>query len=499
MRKRELLLLCVVLFASVNAHARARVQRHANAVSGRYMVLLTENLSSEAYEGLLSSLAATYNFRVATPWRTAPRGFVCDNLSPADHERLANDPRISLIEDDAELSAPQLAAIQDSFVDPDGSGPLPYEYLWHLDRLDEATFGARDGSYELCPEARSVYAYVLDTGVRTNHVEFENRVVLSRAFDNDNPDGVLDMTNGCYDPNFPNDAPHGTWVASALAGTRVGASKAQIISLRTLTCSGISRASWLINAVRWIRSAPGAVSPTSQGDPFRTQASLVNLSAGTPSWQPSDFTNVNAAVDALVTAQQIPFFTAANNYSADACMFSPASLAYTNVNRNGKVFVVGGTTTGAYDTNDYRWQIWDGSTQRIGINSGSNAGSCVSIYAPAAEIYVADKATTDRYLRQSGTSFAAPLTAGVAARYMERTGLRTYAQVYNYLLDAAASTGTPLYNVTTTEYWHCVANNLNYRSNPGTCPAGDAPVHFPAVGNSSSAGILYTGTTLTCP
>ena len=116
-------------------------------------------------------------------------------------------------------------------------------------------------------------------------------------------------------------------------------------------------------------------------------------------WQ-TDFVTLSDTVDARVKATGIPFFASANNFSADACKFTPANLAYTNANRlshrsnpslaGGTVFSVGGTSLGANgDMNDYRWQTWDNGLAAIGQDTGSNGGSCVSIFAPAADIYAA--------------------------------------------------------------------------------------------------------------
>lgn len=475
----------LLLFAGAVFAQPARIQKHRNAIPGRYMVLLNTNVAAEAYDGVVKSLAATYGLNITQRWEDTPRGFICDGATEAAIVRLANDPRVRLIEEDFTFV---LSGMQWTVWNS--------QYLWNLDRIDEPTYFVNDSQYDMCPEGRPVVAYMLDIGVRADHEQFNlgepTRVVDSRRFDGVN--GLADTTNGCAaNANLW----HGTATASVLAGTTVGSAKTRVVSLRFLDCNGRGTGANIVNAVRWIRSA---------NDPWRNEAAVVNYSGGIGSWD-GEFANMNAAVTDLVNNTQIPFFTSAENFAGDACMFSPNNLAYTNVNRNGVVFTVGGTSLGGNgDRNDYRLQFWDGSQPRIGQEGGSNGGRCVSIYAPAMDIYAARNSSTTAYGLAAGTSFASPLTAGVAARYMEQSGVRDYRNVFNYLLNAAASTGTVVNNSATVEYWLCtpasgftVPQYHTSRTPITTCPTGynNPPVHVPATTNTSNAGMLYSD--MTCP
>lgn len=214
-----------------------------------------------------------------------------------------------------------------------------------------------------------------------------------------------------------------------------------------------------------------------------------------------------------------PFFTSADNYAADSCKFSPGDKAITNTNKDDPntrdtVFVVAGTTTGPTgDNNDYRWQRYNSDgTPVLGRDGGSNGGSCVSAYGPAASIYAARNGEFARffgvqYAHASGTSFSAPLAAAMAARYMEKH-YNQYgftpgqASVYLWLLlQSYATIGTPTTPVTTPTYWMCVgaSSDLTWTSNPPTtCPdgyvgedGGTAPLYFPSVGNEPGAKMIY--------
>jgi hypothetical protein len=174
------------------------------------------------------------------------------------------------------------------------------------------------------------------------------------------------------------------------------------------------------------------------------------------------------------------------------------------------MFVVGGTSFNPNNNNDHRWQNWNGSTPLVGVDSGSNGGACVSIYAPASEFLLAGTGSTTAYLRASGTSFSAPLTAAVALRYMEKNNINPTSAsqvygIYNYLLDTARNTGTTLYDVTTPESWMCSTPDSStgypytiYTIEPDDCPNNTGlngtsePIHFASVGNTSNANILYS-------
>lgn len=457
------------------------------------MVLLDDDIPAAAYDGIVTSLEHTYGLQIRTEWREVPRGFVA-TVPVARAERLATDPRILIVEEDFPISIAGESGNQ--LTTWNGNS------LWFLDRLDEATYadGVRDFSYDMCPEGRTVNAYVIDSGVRSNHEQFTYNGEPAGRVEPLNfalgAQGTADGLNGCPDKPL---MWHATAVATVLGGTTTGASKAHIVSLRVVDCDNQGFASDIVTAINWIRGA---------NDSHRYEKGVVNLSRFIGDWM-SDFATLNASVSGRVDATQIPFFVSANNFSADACKFSPASLAYTNVNHAGKVFSVGGTSVGAgSDTTDYRWQTWDGSQILVGQDSGSNGGTCISIYAPAADIYVGSNSGTTDYLHKSGTSFSAPLAAALAVRYLELAGDHTYQQVFDYLLSTAGPS-TLINHVETPESWMCQrytdGHFDQYLSYPGQCQGAygengvlnGEPIHFSATSNTSAAGMLHSA--MTCP
>ena len=94
---------------------------------------------------------------------------------------------------------------------------------WWLDRTDEDAINTFDGTYNYAYDGTGVKIYMLDSGVRTTHVEFApNRV--SCGFN------ALEGIEPCEDNNG-----HGTFDSACAAGTTYGIAKnADIINVRVL-------------------------------------------------------------------------------------------------------------------------------------------------------------------------------------------------------------------------------------------------------------------------
>ncbi|HVR42596.1 MAG TPA: S8 family serine peptidase [Thermoanaerobaculia bacterium] len=491
------------------------------------MIVLDESTPRFAVEGIAVSLARSYSLELKTTWKNSLRGFLVSGAEE-NIEAMVGDPRIKFAEQNFRTRAtePRLSATQWTWWNGDE------EYMWHLDRIDEVLFPG-DSQHNMCTEGRTVYAYVIDTGVQSDHEQFETptRVVMSKDFSPNRSNQMLDFTddqtNGCTASGFVNwRMTHGTAVASVLAGTQVGAAKTQVISLKVGECGSMEiRTGDVIDALEWVGTDGSSDPSGASGNPFFHDPGVINHSGFVPHWDddlggtPTDFSAYSDAVEGLVQQVDKPFFTSADNFSTDACLFSPNDNARTNY-RQGTVFVVGGTTMGGSEeteNTDYRSQTWiDSTTPDIGQDSGSNSGACVSVYAPGTAIFAArSEAYFDEfgvwYDRATGTSFASPIVAAIAARHMEiqedATGQTPGAQaVYQWLLD---NTNATIHGVDTPAYWYCgngdTTGPSTYRSNPPTnCPgdswgrdqngvwgSGFPPAYFPTVGNDSDAAMIY--------
>ena len=144
---------------------------------------------------------------------------------------------------------------------------------WGLDRLDQrdAAVGQRLGRNAT---GAGVTAYVIDTGVRTTHVQFEGRAVSGfDAVDG----GPADDCNG-----------HGTHVAGTIGGSTYGVAKqVRLVAVRALDCAGNGMVSGVIAAIDRVTQNHQA------GDP-----AVANMSIGGPPSMPLDTAVGNSIDDA---------------------------------------------------------------------------------------------------------------------------------------------------------------------------------------------------------
>jgi len=297
-------------------------------------------------------------------YRTALRGFSA-TLPDAAVARLRANPAVQWIEQDQTVS---LNADQQSAT-------------WGLDRVDQRP-AQLDSYYHYDHAGAGVTAYVIDTGIRSDHAEFAGRIA----------DGYSVITDG-RDTEDCNG--HGTHVAGTVGGTTWGVAKAVRLSpVRVLNCRGSGTWSGVIAGVDWV--AAHAVAPA-----------VANMSLGG-----GKSLSVNAAVAGAVD-KGVVMVVAAGNSDADACNYSPASEP-------------SAVTVGATTTSDAR-------------ASYSNYGACLDLFAPGSGITSAWHTSSSATNTISGTSMASPHVAGVAALLREAKPLASAAQITGYLtLDATA-------------------------------------------------------------
>ncbi|CAG8482869.1 16011_t:CDS:2 [Dentiscutata erythropus] len=238
-----------------------------------------------------------------------------------------------------------------------------------LDRIDQAKFPL-DGQYIFPNTAgQGVNIFIVDTGVRITHQEFEGRATFGGSF--------------CAGCNNQDENGHGTNVAAIAAGKTFGvAKKANIIAIGVLGANGGGAVSGILNGLSFIQD-----NHTSGNN----KNSVVNMSLG------GNFsTAFNTAVQKLTVAG-IHVVVAAGNNGKDACQTSPAS--------EPSAITVGATE----DTSD-------------DLTNFSNFGKCVDIYAPGRNVEGAGiNNNTDTSIK-SGTSQATPHVAGTLALIIAKNG-----------------------------------------------------------------------------
>ncbi len=259
-------------------------------------------------------------------------------------------------------------------VTPDRVVSLDIALPWGLDRIDQRALPFNQ-TYAPPNTGAGVTAYIIDTGIRYDHVEFGGRA--SFAWDIDGGNGA-----DCFG--------HGTHVAGTVGGATVGVARA--VTLKSVKvfpqCTSSTMSSDIIAAMDWV--AANAVKPA-----------VVNMSLGGP-YDPAE----DAAVQNL-TARGIVVVVSAGNSNADACNVSPAGAP-------------SAITVGATDGADIR-------------ASFSNWGNCIDVFGPGVNVISANVADPNGYIGKSGTSMSSPHVTGVAALLLAENPTRTVAQVDSVL------------------------------------------------------------------
>lgn len=369
---------CYCLFSS------AALPEAGSVIPNQYIVMLQASDVRAAAGDMMTAEAFAadtlqrYGGELRHTYTAAIEGFAAV-LTPEGVAALEANPSVALVEpnrvvridpeqeaNDAALAAP--AEINDVS-------------SWGLDRIDQRDL-ALDGSFTYSVNGAGVHVYVIDTGVRTSHVQFLNRIGLGYA--------SFDDGNGVRDCNG-----HGTHVAGTIGGSLYGVARGVTIHpVRVLDACGYGTDDSVVAGIDWVTK--NAIKPA-----------VANMSLGGDNSVVLDTAVKNSIV------KGITYVVAAGNENSDACYRSPAA-------------VPAAITVGAIDYGDWR-------------ASYSNFGTCVDIFAPGSDIVSAYNGHDEDWAYLSGTSMASPHVAGVAATFLGTKPKSSPAQVAAALISSATT------------------------------------------------------------
>jgi serine protease len=336
------------------------------AIPNQYIVVLKdEQVGRAEVQATAEAMARSQGGRVMHRYEHALRGFAV-NISATGAAALARNPRVRYVE-------------QDSIMAIVGTQT---EATWGLNRIDqrEPLDSSLPSNYTYNATAAGVHAYIIDTGIRSTHEEFNGR--MSNGYD------AVGDTNGTNDCNG-----HGTHVAATVGGTTYGVAKQVTLhAVRVLNCSGSGSNSGVIAGVDWVTNN-------------HQSPAVANMSLG------GGLSNtLDQAVQNSIKSG-VTYAIAAGNSNTSACSSSPARVA--------EALTVGSSTSG-----DAR-------------SSFSNFGTCVDLFAPGSSIMSAWNTSDTATNTISGTSMASPHVAGVAALYLAENTEASPATVHLAVVNSA--------------------------------------------------------------
>lgn len=339
----------------------------AAATPGSEAVIVVFHDSVADPVAVTARMARDHGFAADHVYRNALKGFSAE-LPARARQALLRSPDVAYIAPDA------VATLADTQTGA----------TWGLDRIDQRA-RTLDGTYHYAATGAGVTVYVIDTGIRLSHEEFEGRASTEYNF---RPD-LGDECNG-----------HGTHVAGTIGGKTYGVAKGvTLVSVRVFPCIGETPDSEIIAGLNWMI-----------GDHQVGDQAVANMSLSGPINQALDDAVRNAIADGISVVIAAGNGTDNDWRAVDACGFSPGRVAEA-------------MTMGATTSKDMK-------------ASFSNYGPCVDWFAPGASITSAYDWNDTAFATMNGTSMATPHTAGVAALYLQAHRAATPAAVREALYAA---------------------------------------------------------------
>ncbi|HKU72582.1 MAG TPA: S8 family serine peptidase [Pyrinomonadaceae bacterium] len=341
--------------------SQMKFRKVPNAISNSYIVVLndaavsqtsTVNARRSQVSAIANSFAQQHGGRVGFVYETALVGFSIELPNETAAIAISRSPRVKFVEEDS------LGTIVDTQLNPP----------WGLDRIDQEST-ILNGQYVFNATGSGVTAYVIDTGIRSTHLEFGGRASIAADFVG---------SEFCNSPGNNDCNSHGTHVAGTIGGATFGVAKGVTIrSIKVCNSGGSCAVSATVNGINFATNEHN-----STGN--RAVANISLRFGATQSLDDAVRNSLNAGVTYAI---------AAGNDSANAASFSPQRVS--------EALIVG-----ASDINNNH-------------ASFSNFGSLLDLYAPGVDVLSATNSSNTSSAFFSGTSMAAPHVAGAVALYLQ--------------------------------------------------------------------------------
>ncbi|KAG0355931.1 hypothetical protein BG005_005162 [Podila minutissima] len=343
-----------------------------DVVPGEFIVVLKDGSFVQKFQDRVNSVDDR-DAKLLTAYNAIPA--CCASLSTNMVQEFENDDNVAYIE---QVRVVGLELPDASFIttaaQPDG--------LWGLIRVCERGLGA-ERAYHAPATGGGITAYVVDTGVYTDHQEFNGRASWGANF---MPGSVDTDEHG-----------HGTHVAGTIGGITYGVAKqVSIVGVKVLDAAGQGTNATIAAGLDWVlaRAIPGK--------------SVVNVSAGGGKSRVID-----DAIKRLYD-RNIPVVVAAgNNPSESSKDGSPSGSPF------------------AYTVASINWQ-----DQPSIFNS---PGENVDIFGPGEQILSASIGNKNAKKFLNGTSMATPHVTGIAAIYLNLNSGLKVGDLYKSLSKNATS------------------------------------------------------------
>ncbi|CAO3617159.1 unnamed protein product [Cunninghamella echinulata] len=351
----------------------------ADILTNSYIVVLKDNLHQEKLDQHKNSIAQlAANSNGAVNWlnqETSSFGIHCvydlptlkgysGKFDSATLKAIRSSDEVAYVEKDSIVYASET----------ERQSPWGLARISHREKLSLRTFNKY--TYNENTSGDGIKVYVIDTGINTEHVDFEGRATWGATIPRGDPD---EDGNG-----------HGSHCAGTIGGKKYGVAKRSLpVAVKVLRSNGSGSTSDVIGGIEWAINDHLKEKKDAEKSGKVYKGAVANMSLGGGASRSLD-NAVNVGVDSGIV-----FAVAAGNDNKDSCNSSPARAENP-------------ITVGASTISDERAYF-------------SNYGKCNDVFAPGLNILSVWKGSKYATNTISGTSMASPHVAGLAAYLLSET------------------------------------------------------------------------------